>query len=444
MAGWRPTSADVDALLREPVISVVILANDDSIAALDAALRLTRANSPRTEIVVVDNGRWPGVGEMLDTLDIEVVNAPQAVDAASAWVAGLRRASGELVVAMSADVELQPGWRSRIARELVEREAVIPVEAGGSGSTALGTWTAPRTCVAIRGDVLRDRGPFVVTETDPGWVVGTAAIVDRPRWRDEMRHELLYWAGRLLEVKSGLGPYARGFHSRLDPALEVVPLIADAVNPATCEPGRVSLLDVGSGPAPIVGRRCGDRVVDVTSLDPLAVEYGLLIEAAGIVPTIPVRPGQVETLLDDIGDERFDVVWMCNALDHSADAVGGVRNLVEAAKPGGAIILSHVENEGEHASYEGLHHWNITLDGDRPRIWWRGGEVWLDEWLGDSVTVETVARRDPTWIDVVLRRPVEVGLGTGPATPAASTASTSAGADSVISLADLAERVSAI
>ena len=181
--------------------------------------------------------------------------------------------------------------------------------------------------------------------------------------------------------------------------------------------------------------------MEVTSLDPLAVEYGILLEAAGIEPTVPVRPGQVETLLDDIGDERFDVVWMCNALDHSEDAIGGVRNLVEAAKPGGAIVLSHVENEGEHASYEGLHHWNITIDDDRPRIWWRGGEIWLDDWLGDTVTIESVARRDTTWIDVVLRRP---GGGEPAAGSRARSEAPAPPARGAIDLDQLARRVSAL
>ncbi len=426
----------MDALHREPVISIVILANDDSIAALDAVLRLTRVRAPRTELVVVDNGRWPGVGELLDTLDAEVISAPAPVELAAAWMAGLRRASGDIVVAVTADVVLQPGWRTRVVEELRAREAVA---AKGEG---LGSWLGASTCLAVRGDVLRERGPFVVTDMDATWEVAVDAGPHRPRWREEMRHELLYWAGRLLEVKSGVGPYARGFHNRLDPALEVSPLIAGAVNPATCELGRVSVLDVGSGPAPIVGRRCGDRIVEVTSLDPLAVEYGILLEAAGIEPTVPVRPGQVETLLDDIGDERFDVVWMCNALDHSEDAIGGVRNLVEAAKLGGAIVLSHVENEGEHASYEGLHHWNITLDGDRPRIWWRGGEIWLDEWLGDSVAIESVARRDPTWIDVVLRRP---GGGEPMATTGrAGSEAPAPPAREALDLDELARRVSAL
>lgn len=390
----------MDVLHRQPDVSVVVLATDDSVALLDAVLRLTRARPPRTQVVAVDNGAWPGVTALLDHLEVDVVRAQPAVDAASAWVAGLRAVTGDLVVAVTADVALRPGWWARVVEELREHPAVIP-----GGAPGLGAWMGPTTCVAARMEVLRERGPFAVEEVDRRWAVDLGAGPDRGRWRPGMAQEVAYWGGKIAEVVSGVGPYARGFPIRLDPALPLSPLIGEAVDPSTCEHGVISVLDVGSGPAPIVGRWWGDTPVRVTSLDPLAPQYAVLLEAAGIEPTVAVRAGQVETLLDDIGTERFDVVWMCNALDHSEDAVAGVRNLVKAAKPGGAVVLSHVENEGEHAQYGGLHHWNITLDGDRPRLWWRGGELWLDEWVGDVATVESAARRDGDWIDVVLRRP---------------------------------------
>lgn len=399
----------MDVLHREPDVSVVLLATDDTVSLIDAVLRLTRVRPPRTQIVAVDNGSWPGVNALLDALDVEVVRAPQAVGAAAAWVAGLRQVTGDIVVAATADVALRPGWRSRVVEALRDREAIVPAQ-----DPSLGTWVGASVCLAARTDAVRQRGPFAVGDGDPTWLVGVGGGPDRSRWREEMRHELLYWGGKLAEVVSGVGPYARGFPIRLDPGLPLTPLIGEAVNPVTCDGDSITVLDVGSGPAPIVGRWWQGRPVEVTSFDPLAPQYAVLIEAAGIDPTIAVRPGQVETILDDIGEQRFDVVWMSNALDHSEDAVQGVRNLVAAAKPGGAIVLTHVENEGEHASYEGLHHWNITIENGRPKLWWRGGELWLDEWLGAEATVESAVRRDGEWIDVVLRRPG------GPAAPVAA------------------------
>ena len=36
--------------------------------------------------------------------------------------------------------------------------------------------------------------------------------------------------------------------------------------------------------------------------------------------------------------------------------------MIDVARPGGVVYLRHEENEGKHANYKTLHHWDSHLD----------------------------------------------------------------------------------
>lgn len=137
----------------------------------------------------------------------------------------------------------------------------------------------------------------------------------------------------------------------------------------------VYFADIGSGPF----SRCGyvtDLVnLNFTAIDPLAEVYEQLKKKFQIDNGVIIKPGFVEMLSDVLGENKFDIVHMSNALDHSFDAVYGIYQLLFICKIGGIVILRHAENEAERSQYSGLHQWNLSLHNDKNTfLIWRKNE----------------------------------------------------------------------
>lgn len=216
-------------------------------------------------------------------------------------------------------------------------------------------------------------------------------------WRARKRSEVDFWSDWLIGAP-GTEQWASDRESRLDPETE----IRDSVvreelerNPAE----ELSVLDVGAGPLTSLGYRYPGKTLTIVPVDPLADEYERLLRDAGLEP--PVRTIQVagEALLDHFGSHRFDVAYADNSLDHSADPVAIISNMVAVVRPGGVVILRHKRNEGESARYGGLHQWNFDAVGDSLVVWNNAGRVDIGSvldgraltsaWISDN---EVVAR----------------------------------------------------
>jgi SAM-dependent methyltransferase len=151
----------------------------------------------------------------------------------------------------------------------------------------------------------------------------------------------------------------------------------------------LSILDVGSGPVTNAGFCHPRKRISLVPVDPLADEYDRMLRAAGLEP--PVRTHRVagERLLDHFGAGRFDIAYACNSLDHSADPLRIVENMVAVVRPGGVVLLRHAHREGEERRYEGLHQWNFdVVDGDLV-IWNSAVTIDVQSALGDRASVET-------------------------------------------------------
>jgi SAM-dependent methyltransferase len=132
-----------------------------------------------------------------------------------------------------------------------------------------------------------------------------------------------------------------------------------------------------------------------------------LLDEAGLEPPVRTRPGEAERLLEVVGDRRFDLVWCCNALDHSHDPALGIQQMVACVKPEGHVLLRHLIDVGEREGYSGLHNWNFARSDDgRFMIWNDQTRIFPLDQIEDAELV--LCERDPSnpdgWLDVVLRR----------------------------------------
>jgi SAM-dependent methyltransferase len=198
-------------------------------------------------------------------------------------------------------------------------------------------------------------------------------------WRARLGTEVDFWRAWLTGAP-GTEQWASDRAARLNPDTEVAdPLLRTALAETAAE--EITILDVGAGPLTKVGYRYPGKRLSIVAVDPLADEYEQLIREARLDP--PVRTIRVagEELVERFGPRRFDIAYATNALDHSADPLTIISNMVTVVRGGGVVLLRHKRNEGESARYGGLHQWNFDVVGDRLRLWNSATDVDVGEAL---------------------------------------------------------------
>ncbi|GHV46472.1 hypothetical protein AGMMS49546_34540 [Spirochaetia bacterium] len=135
------------------------------------------------------------------------------------------------------------------------------------------------------------------------------------------------------------------------------------------ESPKTVFIDIGSGPFSSVGFRTTKTELEFHAVDPLAFIYKGLKEKYKITTKITPEFGLVEKLTEKYGINKFDIVHMSNALDHSFNPIIGIYQMISLCKIGGKIILQHYENEAEYEKYCGFHQWNLCIVGSDFIIW---------------------------------------------------------------------------
>lgn len=192
-------------------------------------------------------------------------------------------------------------------------------------------------------------------------------------WRGRRGSEVDFWAGWLVGAP-GTEQWTSDREARLSPATEITDPVVRAElerNPAE----EISILDVGAGPLTMLGYQYPGKRLTIVPVDPLAEEYARLLRDAGLVPPVPTIPVAGEALLEHFGSRRFDIAYASNALDHSADPLTIISNMVALVRSGGVVVLRHKRNEGESARYGGLHQWNFDVADDGLVLWSSAVEV---------------------------------------------------------------------
>lgn len=205
-------------------------------------------------------------------------------------------------------------------------------------------------------------GPPATLRTLPRRVLMHVSFGRRLWWRGRKRSEVDFWAGWLTGAP-GTEQWAADREDRLDPETEIRDPVVRA-ELARISSEAISILDVGAGPLTWLGYRYPGKRITIVPVDPLADDYDRLLREAGLQPPVRTIPVAGEALLEHFQPASFDIAYATNALDHSADPLAIIRNMVTVVRPGGAVILRHKRNEGASARYSGLHAWNFdAVDG---------------------------------------------------------------------------------
>jgi SAM-dependent methyltransferase len=150
------------------------------------------------------------------------------------------------------------------------------------------------------------------------------------------------------------------YKERLDPNFPLQEHIAKYVDQLPDNP--VHILDVGAGPLTKLGKVCGSKQLVITPIDVLAPQYDELLNDFRIQPLVRTITGDAENLIPQFGHKRFDIVHGQNSMDHTANPLRAIHQMLSVTKPDGFVVLFHAENEGKNEGYNQLHKWDFTCE----------------------------------------------------------------------------------
>lgn len=187
-----------------------------------------------------------------------------------------------------------------------------------------------------------------------------AALVRRREpervWREALPAEVGFWEQELPGRVADRDDYRLRADRNAPMRDPVVNMVIARIPEST-----VSIIDVGAGPLTALGTQHTEKRLRLTATDPLASEYARIMRDAGIDPPVPPVACRGEDLLQQFRPGTFDIAFARNALDHSADPLLVVNNMVQLVKEGRFVVLRHLRSEGGRQFYRGLHQWNLDL-----------------------------------------------------------------------------------
>lgn len=219
------------------------------------------------------------------------------------------------------------------------------------------------------------------------------------RWKLALPCEEKFWAKWLAEQG---GEYGDNFRERLNPLFELQEHVRGHI--AAAEGATVRILDVGAGPLTVLGKVWRGRKVELVAVDPLANDYARLLKKHDVVPPVKTAYCEGERVGERFDENRFDLVYSRNALDHSHDPMGAIRQMVKVCKPGCVVLMENGVNEGEHEKYYGLHQWNFSRQEGRFVIWNKHCRVDVAEELEGMAGVSCEVEEELKWLTVVMRK----------------------------------------
>lgn len=232
-------------------------------------------------------------------------------------------------------------------------------------------------------------------------ILRTLSLWDRlfPSRQRGLRHEVRFWQ-RWFRRKGGI--WHEDYLRRLDPNRFIDDHVCMYIDPVAAEVVRI--LDVGAGPLTILGPKHPSKRLEITATDELAEEYDRLIKRFAVSPPIRTVYAPAEQLTDFFPQDSFDLAYARNSLDHSADPLRAIREMVAVVRPERYVLLEHFENEAEAENYIGLHQWNFLIVNGDLTIRNRGESFSVRDCLGDAATIS--ARQDGRIVFAeILKRP---------------------------------------
>jgi SAM-dependent methyltransferase len=230
------------------------------------------------------------------------------------------------------------------------------------------------------------------------------------KWRSGLDAEAQFWRSFLAQVflaqpRTFPSEWFQEFEARLEPQAPLQPWITALL--AEHRARQVKILDVGSGPFTVVGKKWRGHVVTITAVDPLAATYQAILAELHVEPPVLVGYACAETLHAVVPESSFDLVVAHNSLDHCYSPVEALRSALRVVKPACWVGLWHVENEGQREGYADLHQWNFTSELGRFVIWNRKERC--ADVLGAlpqarQIVVEHQRHHETEWLHVRIQR----------------------------------------
>lgn len=200
------------------------------------------------------------------------------------------------------------------------------------------------------------------------------------KWLDGIVSEIGFWDNYFMTRGSG---WKLSYEEQI--SYERKFTLEDYLN----ENGTYAVLEVGSGPLPSCGSLTDKAKLSIKAVDPLAEIYKRLLRKHSVKTKILPEYGVVECLSEQFGEDRFDIVHMRNALDHSFAPLTGISQMLNVCKIGGKIILEHNDNEAERGGYRGFHQWNLEVTQKGFEIWRGDIRVNVGQWYHDFIDIDT-------------------------------------------------------
>ncbi len=128
--------------------------------------------------------------------------------------------------------------------------------------------------------------------------------------------------------------------------------------------GFLEVLDVGSGPvSQLIGTIDKEKI---TTVDPLGALYELIFDYKKNKINPPISFGGEFINFE----EKFDIVHISNAIDHSQDPQIVFNKLVRACNPEGYLIVQGFEDEAIEENWEGFHQYNFRYSPKEGKLFY--------------------------------------------------------------------------
>jgi SAM-dependent methyltransferase len=190
-------------------------------------------------------------------------------------------------------------------------------------------------------------------------------------WKKLVDTEISHWNHVFYKYTTDPNSYLHQYiKKRLDMELPLHQNVQSLVD--SIDKPEISILDVGSGPVPFLGRN-STKNIKLTAADYLAENYYELYNRYNLYPpTIPI-PLDASELSLHFQKNYFDIVYARNSIDHTFDPIRSIQEMVNVSNK--YVILEHKMNEGMVESYQGLHNWNFFIKDSKFYISNKIGDV---------------------------------------------------------------------
>jgi SAM-dependent methyltransferase len=198
-----------------------------------------------------------------------------------------------------------------------------------------------------------------------------ALVQDNNNVLHALYRELEFWTGQVSDPKI-CNVYER-ISNDPDSISGCSPELIKIVDKLLAEGIRPRILDLGAGPFSLMYYFKRTNKADAVAVDILAREYREMLNRFKFHDIVMPEFGTGEFLDVQQHGEKFDIVYIGNALDHTSSPALSWLNAIRMTKIGGVIGHAHFVREGSAQKQDQLHQFDLYPEED---------QLWLDDLKG--------------------------------------------------------------